>query len=96
VSTGEPCTIRIEPAKGRPYNCRLVIRCGSHVLFGFTKTNGYAHCTVDAGMATSAHESEPNDSDPDVHYDAATGRATVKEVAWQVDLEIVRDDGSAR
>ncbi|MBW2529581.1 MAG: hypothetical protein JRI23_35715 [Deltaproteobacteria bacterium] len=91
VESGADCTVRIEPAKGRPYNCRVVIQCGQHKLFGTTATNGFAHCEVEAGVATRAHESEPDDSDPDVDYDTASRRVTLADRTWQIELELLGD-----
>lgn len=89
VKPGQNCTIRIEPSEGGRYNCRVVIGCGQYVLFGTKKTNGFADCAVSEGAVTRAHEAEPNDSDPDVYFDVATARATVKETTWQVDMEVI-------
>lgn len=92
AAKGDPCTIRIEPAEGEPHNCRIVVQCGAKVLYGALKSNGYVHCALDAGVAISAHEAAPDDSDPDLHYDLATGQVMVKETTgtnWQVDMEIV-------
>lgn len=88
VATGERCTIRVEPAEGEPHNCRIVVKCGAQILYGALKSNGYVHCALDGGVAISAHEAAPNDNDPDLHWDMATGQATVKDTGWQVDLKI--------
>ena len=88
LERGTACTVRIDPAKGRPYNCRVQVQCAERKLFGTTSTNGYAHCQVDSGVATEAHEAAPDDSDPDIHYDAATGRIIIKDHQWQLDLQL--------
>lgn len=88
VKSGASCTFRLEPAEGEPYNCRIEVRCDGHVLYGAKSTSGFAHCQVDAGVATGAQESEPGDSDPDIDYDAAARRVIVKERTWQVELVI--------
>lgn len=79
VATGDACTLRFQPAWRQGVNCQLVLRCGTHDLFGGALPGGYAGCEAEDGHLLSALDGVPgSDGDPAIDVDA-----TAREVRWR-------------
>lgn len=80
VHQGAPCVVRVEPTLGRRHNCRVVVRCDDHLLYG-AKGNGYTDCEMVQGAPIRAHDKEGTvaEGDPILKMDLATGKVDVSD-----------------
>jgi len=75
VSSGQACTIAIDPAEGAQ-NCRVVIVCGARTLYG-EGSGGYGHCGVDASGAVTMRDGNPSATDHDPMVDLRASEVVV-------------------
>jgi hypothetical protein len=70
VSEGEACQILVEPTDNESLNCRVEVRCGSEILYGFPGA-GFNRCAEDAGSFIAARDQYKTraDGDPAMGWD---------------------------
>ena len=84
VKAGDSCDVSVTPnaefGKGSPYNCRVVVKCGPKVLYGW-ESAGYTNCETEEGMPTTANDpwGTATDSDPIVEVDLPRNRVVVRD-----------------
>lgn len=84
VADGTACSVEVAPADGGwELDCRIVVRCGDHVLYGESPMTGYAACGVVPSYVVDARTSDA-DGDPAMTLDLAAGTVTVEERAGLV------------
>jgi hypothetical protein len=84
VKTGDSCEVSVTPVsdfqKSSPYNCRVVVRCGPKVIYGW-EGSGYTNCETDRGIPTRANDpwGTAKDTDPIVEMDLPRSRVVVRD-----------------
>ncbi len=84
VKTGDSCEASITPNKefpaSSPFNCRVVVKCGPKVVYGW-EGSGYTNCETDKGMPTRANDpwGTAKDTDPIVEVDLPRSRIVVRD-----------------
>jgi hypothetical protein len=70
VSEGEECELRVQPTDDPRFNCRVQVRCGEEVLYGFPGA-GFNRCAEEAGGFVAARDSYKTraDGDPMMGWD---------------------------
>jgi len=84
VKAGDRCDVSITPDAGfmktSPTNCRVVVKCGPKVVYGW-EGSGYTNCETDRGLPTRAADpwGTAKDTDPIVEVDLPAGRVVVRD-----------------
>ncbi len=70
VSEGESCEVRVQPTDDPRFNCRVQVRCGDEVLYGFPGA-GFNRCSEEGGGFVAARDSHKTraDGDPMMGWD---------------------------
>jgi len=55
VSEGEACEVLVQPTDDARFNCRVQVRCGDEVLYGFPGA-GFNRCATSEGDFIGAHD----------------------------------------
>ena len=78
VSEGETCEVRVQPTNDARFNCRVQVRCGEEVLYGFPGA-GFNRCAEEGGDFVAARDSyKPReDGDPAMGWDQRQHRVVV-------------------
>jgi len=104
IVPGQNCDVSVTPnaefRKASPFNCRVVVRCGPTVLYGWEGA-GYTTCLTDRGLPTTATDpfGTAEDTDPIVELDIPSRRVVVRdnnpESTWSVEVGWQEPWGSA-
>jgi hypothetical protein len=84
VRAGDACEVSVTPVpafpKSSPFNCRVIVRCGHKVLYGW-EDSGYTNCETEDGMPTRANDpwGTAKDTDPIVEVDLPHNRVVVRD-----------------
>ena len=83
------CTIAIRSVRSGNFNCRFQIRC-DRLIYG-ANNSGFNRCTRSHGELVGARDTGQTreDGDPEMTFDLARRRATVRDRGLDVTMEIV-------
>ncbi len=70
VWEGESCEVRVQPTDDPRFNCRVEVRCGEEVLYGFPGA-GFNRCARESGAFVAARDGYKTraDGDPMMGWD---------------------------
>ncbi len=84
VKSGDVCEVSVTPVAGfqknTQFNCRIIVRCGPKVIYGW-ENSGYMNCETDRGMPTRANDpwGTAKDTDPMIEVDLPNNRVVVSD-----------------
>jgi hypothetical protein len=64
VKVGDSCELRVAPSYANDHSCRVLLTCGSKVIFG-EGTSGYEDCVITDGEPESFTDDQPSRVDDD-------------------------------
>ena len=64
VSEGQTCELLVQPTDDPRFNCRVEVRCGEEVLYGFPGA-GFNRCAEEAGAFVAARDGYRTRADGD-------------------------------
>lgn len=92
VGEGEMCAIEVTPVDSGPFDCRVVVRCDDHVLYGEVPDSGFNFCGPVPSRIVDGNVSR-DDGDPRLEIDLASGSVVIEERlglgVQRVELQIV-------
>lgn len=92
VGEGAMCAIEVTPVDSGPFDCRVVVRCDDHVLYGEVPDSGFNFCGPVPSRIVDGNVSR-DDGDPRLEIDLASGSVVIEERlglgVQRVELEIV-------
>jgi len=70
VSEGETCEVRVQPTDDERFNCRVEVRCGDEILYGFPGA-GFNRCATEGDAFVAARDAYKTraDGDPAMGWD---------------------------
>ncbi len=87
---GDACMVRREPVQAGRFDCRVVVECGGHLLYGADENSGYAQCGGREWVQDP--DVTADDGDPRMILDVALDVVTVEDRAgldpWRVRIRI--------
>lgn len=98
---GASCELHGDAIPRSSHNCRLLLRCGTTILYG-SHTSGYNRCTVSEGRIAAADDGEeaPDDTDARVHLDVAGDVLEISDRddrgAWSARFQLAEDERCER
>jgi hypothetical protein len=90
IQAGALCRARLSPNWGDRHNCRVLLWCGNHELYG-SGTTGFTRCEVAEGKPT-AFRDESLDGDPMLTWEIAKGTIALTDGEgnnqWSADFSV--------
>jgi hypothetical protein len=78
VPLDQMCAIEVTPVNGSAFDCRVVVRCDDHVLYGETPETGFNQCGAVPSRIFDGNVTRL-DGDPAIEIDFASGSVVIEE-----------------